>query len=99
MKKAEIDILHASETIDVTHPILQQHPKTHQQQFLLTYLGLRLLKNSQEMPLLPSLITPLNGSFSQLLLLIEYMRKCMDKGQLLDNSNFHILSTLILWMG
>jgi hypothetical protein len=50
------------------------------------------------MALLPALLQPLNGSFSQLCLLIKYMRKCMDKGHLLDNSNFHILSTLILWM-
>jgi hypothetical protein len=44
------------------------------------------------------LLAPLNGSYSQLLLLIKYMRKCVDKGSLLNNSSFHVLNTLILWM-
>ena len=43
-------------------------------------------------------MAPINGSFSQLLLLIKYMRKCVDKGSLLNNSSFHVLNTLILWM-
>ena len=98
MKKSEIDLLHHSEPIDPNNQILSHPPKTPQQLFLLTYLGLRILDSNPDAALQHVLLFPLTGSFSQLQLVIKYMRKCMDKGKLLDNSNYHIISTLILWM-
>lgn len=57
-----------------------------------------MLDSFPDAQLQANLLAPINGSFSQLLLLIKYMRKCVDKGSLLNNSSFHVLNTLILWM-
>lgn len=98
MKKAESDLLHRTELVPLDDPLITSFPKTPQQFFLHTYLALLYYDTKHEIPTLPALLNTINGSFSQLLLHQKFMKKSMDKGKLLDNPNFRVLSMLILWM-
>ena len=98
MKKAESDLLHCTKLIPLNDPLIASAPKTPQQFFLHTYLALQFYDNNLELPTLPAVLSPVNGSFSQLLLFQKFMKKRIDKGELLDNPNFRVLSMLILWM-
>lgn len=99
MKKAESDLLHSKQLLPPNDPLIAAPPKTPQQFFLHTYLALQYYDNNLELPTLPAVLSTANGSFSQLLLLQKFMKKRIDKGELLDNPNFRVLSMLILWMG
>lgn len=99
MKKAESDLLHRTKLVPLNDPLIAAVPKTPQQFFLHTYLALQFYDNNLEIPTLPALLSTINGSFSQLLLFQKFMKKSMDKGELLNNPNFRVLSMLILWMG
>lgn len=99
MKKAESDLLHCNQLLPPNDPLIAAPPKTPQQFFLHTYLALQYYDNNLELPTLPAVLSTVNGSFSQLLLLQKFMKKRIDKGELLGNPNFRVLSMLILWMG
>lgn len=98
MKKAESDLLHSNQLLPTSDPLIAAPPKTPQQFFLHTYLALQYYDNNLELATLPSILSSINGSFSQLLLLQKFMKKRIDKGELLDNPNFRVLNMLILWM-
>lgn len=79
MKKSDLDLLYRPESIDPAHPIFQNPPKTPQQSFLFTSLALQLIARNEEVPNIKTLISPSNGSFSQLLLRLKYMKYCIDR--------------------
>lgn len=66
MKKAEIDILTNIEKFNASNALLNQIPKTPQQQFLLTYAAIYFISKGESLPSLESILKNKNGSFSYL---------------------------------
>jgi len=78
MRKIEKDYLANIEKLDINNNLLAQIPKTPQQHFLLTLAALHFLKQGIKITALDHVLKPTNSSFSQLLLSLRYMKKCMD---------------------
>lgn len=98
MRKGELEALHAIDEIAADCALLKEPPKTAQQHYFLTVSALQLYRQGIKAPLADALQSPLNGSFSQLMLNIVAMKHCIESKTDTDNPHFRVLNTLILWM-
>ena len=98
MKKSEIDIFNNIDKIDENNSILDQIPKTPQKTFWLTYACIFFINKGCNLPILDNLLENKNGTTSELILKIKYMKQCLDAKVNLENKDFHVLTTLVQWL-
>lgn len=98
MKKSEVNILYNIEKIDQNSSLLAQPPNNPQQRFMLTYAAIYFINKGLTLPVIDKLLQQRTGSSSEQLLKLKYMRQCMENRVNLDNNEFHVLNTLVLWV-
>lgn len=78
--------------------MLSQLPKNPQHCFMLTYAAIHFLGKGSMLPGLDKLVALKNGSNSERILKLKYMKHCMEGRVNLDNKDFQVLNTLMLWV-
>lgn len=64
MRKSEVDILYNIEKVSENSIVLQQLPKSPQQQFMLTYAAIYLINKGSVLPIVDKLLLQRTGSAS-----------------------------------